>query len=268
MLATQHFPANGTTNRTTDGAAPAESAELAAAGELAVLVTFDTQPGAVSPGAGAQQRHRQLQKQLRLLDEVAQMLHGLATADEAFQAAMAGAGLSEEYLAACSARYAAAEQGVATRHQAMADALAATEALAAADFQARAAYSAFRQVARTVVRSHSGRAALKLDERTPEHRMLFLHTAEATLTAAQGEPYATLLGAATFEPTRVAATLAMLDALAAAQAAQATAQHHARMATLARDAAMSDLTTMARQIKVEVRTLLRRHPHLHAPVGF
>jgi len=271
MLATQHFPANGTTNGTTNGAAPAELAEPAAASEptlLDALDGFDAQSMAAPLGTGAPERRRQSQWQLVQLNAVARMLSGLATADEAFQAAMVNAGLLESYLAACSVKYMTAEQAIAARHQAMVNALTATEALAAANLQARAAFSAFRQVARTVVTSHSGRAALKLDEAIPDQRALFMRMAEGALTAAQGEPYATQLGAATFGPTRVAATLAMLDTLAAAQAAQATAQHHAKMATLTRNAAVRELATAARQIKVEVRTLLRRHPHLQAPVGF
>jgi hypothetical protein len=50
--------------------------------------------------------------------------------------------------------------------------------------------------------------------------------------------------------------------------AQAVARHRAQMATQARDAAMRELATVARQIKVEVHTLLRCNPHLRAPVGF
>ncbi len=261
MLATQQFSTDGMTN----GAAPVR---VAAAGQAAV---FDVQPGVTDTGAPAsvpQERHRQSQRQLAQLNDVAQMLNGLATADEAFQAAMAGGGLLEGYLAECNARYVAAEQGIAARHQAMVDALAATEALATVDLQARAAFSAFRQVARTVMTSHSAWTALKLDEPIPDHRALFVQVAEGVLTAAQGEPYATLLGTATFGPARIAATLAMLDALEQAQTAQVAAQHRARTATLARDAAMRQLTTMARQIRVEVRMLLRCNPHLRAPVGF
>jgi hypothetical protein len=216
----------------------------------------------------APERHRQSQKQLAQLAAVAQMLNGLATADAAFQSAMADSGLLEGYLAECHAKYAAAEAGIAARHQAVVEAFAATEALAAADLRARAAFSAFRQVARTVVTSHSGRTALKLDERITPQRVRFVQVAEAVLTAAQDEPYATLLGAATFGPARIAATLATLDALAQAQAAQVAAQHRAQTATLVRDAAMHELALAARQIKVEVRTLLRCHPGLRAPVGF
>jgi hypothetical protein len=122
------------------------------------------------------------------------------------------------------------------------------------DFQARAAYSAFRQIACTVATSRSGQAALKLDEYTLAHREAFVRAAEAALTTAQGEPYATLLSAATFDPERVTATLATLDALTAAATAQEAAQHRAKQATAARDAAMRQLATVARQIKVEVKT--------------
>jgi hypothetical protein len=254
MLAEQRVPSGVMTN----GAARVEVASVAAlAAPLAA-------PAPTAPQA----RRRQSQRQLARLDAVARMLDGLTTADAAFQSAMAGAGLMEEYLAECNARCAAAEQAVEVRHLAMIEALMATEALAAANFQARAAYSAFRQVARTIVTSSSGQAALDLDEATPTDRAAFLRTAAATLTTAQGEPYASLLQAATFGPERMAATLATLDVLATAATVQAAAQHRAKLATQARDAAMHELATVARQIKVEVRTLLRRNPQLAPPVGF
>ena len=258
MLAEQRFSSGVITN----GVAPIEVAGVAALG--APLSASGQSASPTEP----QERRRQSQKQLARLDEVAWMLNGLTTADAAFQSAMAGAGLMEEYLAECNARYAAAEQAVEARHRAMIDALTATEALAAANFQARAAYSAFRQVARTVVTSSSGQAALDLDEATPADRTAFLRTAAAALTTAQDEPYALLLQAATFGPERVAATLAMLDVLATAATVQAAAQHRARLTTQARDAAVRELGTVARQIKVEVKTLLRRNPQLSPPVGF
>lgn len=268
MLARQQFSTDGTTN----GAAPVRLATASDADALnrlpeAMLTAIDEQEPA-APDAKATERRRQSQKQLAQLNAVGQMLNGLATADPAFQAAMASAGLLEEYLAACAARYAAAEQGIAARHQAMVEALAATEALDAAELRARAVYSAFRQVARTVVSSHSGRTALKLDEEIPTQRSLFVRTAEAVLTAAQGEPYAMLLGATTFGPARISEAMATLDALETAQAAQAAAQHRAEAATLARDMAMRTLMMAARQIRVEVKILLRCNPHLQAPVGF
>lgn len=269
MLAEQRFSSSVMTN----GATAVEAVALAEFNEQRAAAAAVTGAPAAVAGAQAvtetpQRRNRQPQRQLAQLDEVALMLNGLATADEAFQAAMAEAGLIAGYLAECTARYAAAEQAVTTRHQAMVEALQATEALEAADIQARATFSAFRQVARTVVKSSSGRAALKLDEQPPKARAGFLHMATTALTTAQGEPYATLLATTTQPRERVAATLALLDALDGVATAQAEAQHRALLATQARDAAMHELAKMARQIKVEVRTLLRCHPGLRAPVGF
>jgi hypothetical protein len=256
MLAENSY---GATVVVTNGAAPVEPVGLAAA---------RSEPAALAASPAPQERHRQSQKQLAMLDAVEKMLTGLANADAPFQAAMVKAGLIEGYLAECRARYAAAEEAIEVRHVAMIEALAATEQMQAAEFQARAAYSAFRQIARTVVTSSSGRAALKLDERTPVHREVFLRTAEAALTAAQGEPYATLLSAATFDAERVAETLATLEPLMATATAQEIAHHRAKQATAERDAAMRELATVTRQIKVEVKTLVRRNPALTLPVGF
>ncbi len=256
MLAEQRFSSSVMMNGVTPGAV----ANLATPAEPAPPV----EPLLTEP----HERRRQSQKQLAQLDEVAQMLTGLSTADGVFQAAMTGAGLLDEYLTECNARYTAAEQAVEARHLAMVEALKATESLADANFQARAAYSGFRQVARTVVTSSSGQMALDLDEVTPAERAAFLRAAAAALTTAQSEPYVSLLKTATFGPERVAETLATLDVLASAATAQAAAQHHAKLTTQTRDEAMSALGTVARQIKVEVKTLLRRNPQLTPPVGF
>jgi len=243
----------------TNGAAPVEHADLAAAGYA---------PASPDAAQAPQERHRQSQRQLAQLNAVGKMLTGLDGADASFQAAMVRAGLIERCLTEWRARYAAAVQAIETRHQALVEALAATEAMRAAEYQARATFSAFRQVARTVVTSHSGQAALKLDEYPPAHREAFLRVAEVVLATARGEPYATLLGAATFGPERMTATLATLDALTATATAQDAAQHRARQATAERDAVMRELTTVAQQMRVEVKTLLRCNPQLTPPVGF
>ena len=255
----------------TNGAVPVDlAAARSGLAAFAAPAVIEAPPAVTEapPVTEAQERHRQSQKQLALLDEVAKMLSGLANADAPFQAAMVNAGLVEGSLAEWQACYAAAMQAVEARHVATVEALAATEAQQAVEFQARAAYSAFRQIARTVVTSHSGRAALKLDERTPVHREAFLRMAEAALTAARSEPYATLLGAATFGPDRLTASMAALDALRAAATVQDAAQYRTKQATAVRDAAMHDLAMAARQMRVEVKTLLRCNPQLTAPVGF
>lgn len=259
MLAEQRFASSVMINGVAPEVAPGVGVMPAA---------IEALPGAPPTPTEPHLRRRQSQKQLAQLEEVAQMLNGLAAADASFQQAMAGAGLIEAYLTECHARYAAAEAAVEARHRAMIEALTATEMLAAANLQARAAYSAFRQVARTLVTSSAGQAALKLDEAPPANRATFVRMATAALTTAQGAPYAALLQGATFGPERIAATLATLEALTAAATAQVAAQHRALLATQTRDAALRALGTVARQIKVEVHTLLRRNPQLAPPAGF
>lgn len=87
------------------------------------------------------------------------------------------AGLLDGYLADCHAKYAAAQQAIEARHEAAAEALAATEGFEMANFQAQAAYSAFRQSGAHGGAERFGRAALKLDEATPTSRVTFLQTA-------------------------------------------------------------------------------------------
>ena len=177
MLAEQRFASSVMIN----GAAPE-----AAPGVGVMPAAIEAPPGAPPTPTEPHLRRRQSQKQLAQLEEVAQMLNGLAAADASFQQAMAGAGLIEAYQTECHARYAAAEAAVEARHRAMIEALTATEMLAAANLQARAAYSAFRQVARTLVTSSAGQAALKLDEAPPANRATFVRMATAALTTAQG----------------------------------------------------------------------------------
>jgi hypothetical protein len=242
-----------------NGVTPVGASLLAAASEEA---------GAADPTGAPVVRHRQSQRQLANMAAAAKVLAGVENADADFQAAMASAGLLDGYLADCHAKYAAAQQAIEARHEAATEALAATEGFEMANFQAQAAYSAFRQVARTVVLSASGRAALKLDEATPTSRVTFLQTAQMALAAAQGEPHVTQLSGASFGVERMAATVATLEALATAITAQERAQHAARQATDARDAAMRELGAAVRQIKVDVKMLLRCNPQLRTPVGF
>jgi hypothetical protein len=212
--------------------------------------------------------HRQWQRQLDKLTAMRVMLDGLDGVDEAFRTAMTAAGLGPDFLADAATKLIKAEQAVDARHEAQARAMAQTEVLAEDDYQARAAYSAFRQVARLVVTNGAGRMALKLDERVPQGLAGFRHHAETALSAAEEEPYASQLAAATFGPERIAALRGMLAGLLEAADAQAEAQHAARHATAVRDVMVRDALLAGRQIRVEVSVLLRRYRHLSAPQGF
>ncbi|HAJ34577.1 MAG TPA: hypothetical protein DCL15_02620 [Chloroflexi bacterium] len=211
--------------------------------------------------------HHQSQAQLALLRRARELLSGLAGADDAFRQLMPAYGLTPAFLAEGASRCDAADEAIAARRLAMVAALEATERQAEAQRAARTAYGAFRRVARTVVRSAPGKMALGLDEAPPTNLADFVQSATAMLAVAQGEPYASVLTAATFGPARVTETQATLQALAAVMTAQRSAQTAAKRATEDRDAAVATVRTFVQQATVEIETMLRQHPELRAPAG-
>ncbi|MCB0055256.1 MAG: hypothetical protein KDE24_37525, partial [Caldilinea sp.] len=213
-------------------------------------------------------RHRQSQEQLERLETLRLMLSGIAGADAVFRTAMADAGLLAGYLTDAETKLANAEVAVDARHTATAAALTATEARIRAELQVRASYTAFRQVCRTLFPNAAARMALKLDEAIPGDQAGLRRQIETALATADEEPYATQLAAATYGSERIVALRALLGALDTLIGAQAAAQHAAKQATIVRDAAVRDVLLVSRQIRAEVTALLRRYPHLTAPMGF
>ncbi len=213
-------------------------------------------------------RHRQSQWQIERLEALRLMLGGIAGADEVFRTAMAEAGLLATYLTEAETKLANAETAVEARHTATAAALMATEARERAELQVRASYTAFRQVCRTLFPNAAARMALKLDEAIPRDQVGLRRQVEMALATAEGEPHASQLAAATYGADRIVALRALLGALDTLIGAQAAAQHAAKQATTVRDAAVRDVILVSRQIQAEVTALLRRYPHLTAPVGF
>ena len=112
------------------------------------------------------------------------------------------------------------------------------------------------------------RQSQQLDEAIPTDQVGIRRQVEMALSTAEGEPDATQLAAATYGADRIVALRALLGALDTLIAAQAAAQHAAKQVTIVRDAAVRDVILVSRQIQAEVNALLRRNPHLTAPVGF
>ncbi len=220
------------------------------------------------PGTTPHVRHRQSQQQIERLEALRLMLSGIAGADEVFRTVMADAGLLATYLTDAETKLTNAEVAVDARHTATAAALTATEARVRAELQVRASYTAFRQVCRTLFPNAAARMALKLDEAIPHDQAGLRRQVETALATAEGEPYAAQLAAATYGADRIVALRALLGALDTLVGAQAAAQHAAKQATTVRNAAVRDVILVSRQIQAEVNALLRRYPHLTAPVGF
>lgn len=212
--------------------------------------------------------HSQSQKQLDVLLDFQRMRNGLVKASDAFRLLMPNYGLTPAFLAAGDLLYTAASNRVAARHTALTAAIGATERQMVAEQQARASYIGFRRIGRTAIHLASGRKSLLLDEKLPQAKESFVEVAERVLTAAQQEPYATQLAAATFDSERVTEALAALDRLTVCIDERKVAAKAAKEATEARNAAIEELRVYIQQLRANVSTLLRLNPSLHAPVGF
>ncbi|MCO5211255.1 MAG: hypothetical protein M9936_16300 [Caldilinea sp.] len=223
-------------------------------------------PGKARP-AKAVVYHSQNYKQL-LLIEVQALIDGASSAPDPLPALLESYGIDDAYLAACRAACAALDGAIADRRQAMADKVAAVARQALADATARRIYAGLRKVARTVLRTSPEQIALGLDEEASGDTALFLAGARHAVAAAQQEPYASRLAAATWNAERLALAGATLDALAAAMLARQEAEQVAIEATRARNAAAVKVRRCARQLRVAIELLLGQHPELSRPVWF
>lgn len=211
--------------------------------------------------------HRQSQVQVALLEDHALLLEGLEGADDAFKVAMVEYALTPERFAANAALNVSANDAIGARLQAVAVAVGLTADQNAAFIQVRSAHSGFRQIARTAIRDEAGRIALGLDERMSGSMTTYANSAKQALTAALAEPYATLLAIAGYDAERITSIITLIDAFNLIAAQHRAAQEAAERATIVRDAAVAEVRVAYHQLKVEVRTILRRYPHLRPPVG-
>lgn len=224
-------------------------------------------PGKARP-AKAVVYHNQNYKQQQLLIDVQALIDGASSAPDPLHALLESFGIDGAYLAACRAACVALDGAIAVRRQAMADKVEAVARQARADASARVIYAGLRKVARTVLRTRPEQIALGLDEEASGDTALFLAGARHAVAAAQQEPYASRLAAATWHAERLALAGATLDALAAAMLARQEAEQAAIEATRARNAAAVNVRRRARQLRVVIELLLRQHPELSRPVWF
>ena len=211
--------------------------------------------------------HRQSQSQVALLEDHALLLEGIEGADDAFKAAMVEYALTAERLAANAALNDNANEAIGARLQAIAVAVGLTAQQNAAFLQVRSAHSGFRQIARTTVRDEAGRIALGLDEPMSGSMTTYANSAKQVLLAALAEPYATLLAIAGYDADRITSIITLIEAFNLIAAQHRAAQEAAERATIVRDAAVAEVRVAYHQLKVEVRTILRRYPHLRPPTG-
>ncbi len=202
-----------------------------------------------------------------LLITFRQQLAALDAATEPLATYLEEVGITAEYRTTCTSLCTVLEERLAARRQAMADEDVAIYELENARHLAEAAYSTFRQSARRAVPS-SSHAALGLTEKMPDAIGHLISTVHEILTAAQREPYASYLAAATFSSARVESVAARFDELNSRYALRGQAHQAALAATRARNEAAHTLHAAARQLEIEVHGILRLHPELNRPAGF
>ena len=248
---------------TTEGTTEGTTEEGSTEGEGTGTPPEEKTPGTRSP---------QSERLRRFLAKSDDQLYGLSSAPEPVASLLAAYRITPERLATVTGQYEATQLTVSDRREAMAREATAVRALQRGYLLADAGYGAFRQVARTLypdpVRDLDAHRALGLDLPAPKSITLFVDMGRESLRAAQGEPFATQLAAVGFDAEGIAGTMAIFDALDTLYQARLAAGHAATEATRTRNAAVETLRTAMRQLRAEVKAMLRAHPEASAPSGF
>ena len=208
----------------------------------------------------------------KFLAESDDRLAGLEDAEEPLASLLPAAGISVERLAGVRDLYGAAQGSVTARGGAMVAEITATIDMQRARQQATIGMSAFRQVSRTIfpdaIVDRDARLALLLDAPMPDDVTIFVDRSRDVLAAARQDGRAVRLAAGGYDSQRLDALEALIDALDLLYRARRQAHRAAVDATTARNAAVGDLRTAMRQLRVEVAALLRAHPEVNPPADF
>jgi hypothetical protein len=194
-----------------------------------------------------------------LITETRQMIE-IARDDPAIAPVLAGRGYDAAALAAGLALQQAAQDAYTARQIAMAAQQQAAATAADALAAARAAYTDFRETARSTFSDPNVRTALKVTGVIPEDLQKFLTAARASYTAAQSAPYQATLATYGFPAETLASAVAALDALSEAYKSQKAIGKDAVQATSDRDAAVKALNQWAKQFKGIASVALRAQP--------
>lgn len=258
-------------------AAPAGTTTAVATGELAEGTTGEGSTEGEGTGTPPEEKVRstrapQSERIRRFLAKSDDQLYGLSTAPEPTASLLAACRITQDRLASVFGLYDAAQLAVADRREAMVREATAVRDVQRAYLLADAGHGAFRQVVRTLypdpIRDLDAHRALGLDLPTPKTITLFVDMGRESVGAAQREPYATQLAAVGFDDEGIAGVMALFDALDALYQARLAAGHAATEATRTRNAAVETLRTAMRQLRAEVKAMLRAHPEASAPSGF
>lgn len=222
---------------------------------------------AEAPLRASRPRHTQSVAQAALAAAVGEMLAGLQMADEPLRTLLEQDGITTACIAACTAQHAAALAARDARQQAMAAEKQAVATLAAAFDHAYWGMTALRQVARTVFTGAAAYVALGLNEEMPHSTALFVNEVRRVLATAQQAPYAATLATVAYSTPRLQAMQREIDAVEAAYSTRCEAGQRAQQATLVRDVEFATLSRLARQVRVQVKAVLRRNPEAARPAG-
>lgn len=200
--------------------------------------------------------------------ESGQALTGLAGASEPTRQLLTGAGIVPTCTTLCSSQREVVLALMEARQQAAAAERVAVDVQDRALAALQSSLGTLRGVERTLFRDDGTMIALGLNEELPRVDGAFVDRARFIVTAAEREPYATVLAGAAFSAERLAEITMEVDVAEQAVAARLAARNAAVTATRVRDEAFGELRRLMQQLRVQVNSVLRRHPEVERPVGF
>lgn len=200
--------------------------------------------------------------------ESGQTLTGLAGASEPTRQVLTGVGVVPTCTTLCSSQREVVLALMEARQQAVAAERVAVDVQDRALAALESSLVTLRGVERTLFRDDGDLIALGLNEELPGTDGAFVDRARFIVAAAEREPFATILAGAAFSAERVAEIAVEVDVAEQAIAARQTAHNAAVTATRVRDEAFGELRRLMQQLRVQVNSVLRRHPEVERPVGF
>lgn len=249
---------------------PAEGAAPPAPTTEAVKPSAETAPEETEPPAKPSVPHVQNMANFELVSQVRVQIDSVRALDPVLAALLADRGVTEEYLIALESQLEVANLSIDTRQDAIQAEQQAINAMELAFVTAYDQVSALRQVSRTVLGADDDgmHTQIFLGDALSRRIELFLPVGRRTLEGAQEEPLASLLATAAYPPPAVEAALASLTVLEQLAFARQQAHYAAVQATKVRNRTVRDLRRAVRPLRVQMRSVLRRHPEFGRPVGF
>jgi len=250
--------------------APVESTASPAPTTEAVKPSAETAPEGTETPAKPSVPHVQNMAHFELVSQVRVQIDSVRALDPVLAALLAERGVTEEYLIALESQLEVTDQSIDARQDAIQTEQRAIDAMELGFAAAYDQVVALRQVSRTVLAADDDgtQTQIFLCDPLPRRIDLFLPVGRRTLEGAQAEPLASLLATAAYPPAAVEAALTSLSVLEQLAFARQQARYAAIQATEVRNRTVRDLRRAVRPLRVQMRSVLRRHPEFGRPVGF